>query len=169
MYHPAQDINHCVYRILLVLENTEHKSLSIDVYRLIDFYTVFPYLLRLINPLPKPINKHRKIFFNIPEPFESLKNTKRIMHELELLQTVAFQNLLAKNFLCREAFEKGIIQRSLSKLPLELSESLEVSRLAQEEWFKAIINDFPRAKFIGKSGIKARTGLMEYKYDMEKP
>lgn len=169
MYHPAQDINHCVYRILLVLEKSEHESLSIDIYRLIDFYTVFPYLLSLIKTLPKPINKHRKIFSAIPAPFESLKNTKRIMHELELLQTIAFQNLLAKDLLCKEAFNKGILQRSLSKLPSELYQSLDASRLVNESWFMAIINDFPKTKFIGKNGIKARTGLMEYKYDMEKP
>lgn len=167
MYHPAQDINHCVYRVLLILENTEHSSLSIDIYRLMDFYTVFPYLLKLIKPLPTPINKHRKKFADIQEPFESLKNTKRIMHELEILQTIAFQNLLAKSFLCKESFEKGQLKRSETLLPIQMQKSFKAARLVNEEWFSVIINEFPKAKFVGKSGIKARTGLMEFKYDVE--
>lgn len=167
MYHPAQDINHCVYRVLLILESTEHQSLSIDIYRLMDFYTVFPYLLKSIKPLPTPINKHRKKFADIQEPFESLKNVTRIMHELEILQTVAFQNLLAKDFLCKESFDKGILKRSSTQLPSQMKISLESARLVNQTWFSVIVNEFPKAKFVGKSGIKARTGLMEFKYDVE--
>ncbi|MFM9745688.1 ABC-three component system middle component 5, partial [Streptomyces brasiliscabiei] len=52
MYHPAQDVNHCVFRLLLILEHTEHEKLNTDVYRLIDFYTLFPSLLKLLKTLP---------------------------------------------------------------------------------------------------------------------
>jgi hypothetical protein len=168
MYHPAQDVNHCVYRLLLILETTEHEQLAIDIYQLLDFYMLFPHLLKIIKPLPTPIDKCRKYFLNIPEPFESLKNTKRILHELDSFQSVAIQNLLAKKLLDRDAFNLGYIKRSECVLPEPFLNFLINSELRKREWFKPLIDEFPKAKFIGKNGLKSRTGLMEYRYDVEK-
>ncbi|HIF9530255.1 TPA: ABC-three component system middle component 5 [Photobacterium damselae] len=167
IYHPAQDINHCVFRLLSIIENTNHQIIKIDTYRLIDFYTLFPYLISLIKPLPRPLNQYKKVFSNISEPFEALKNTCRILFELENLQSVAIQNLLAKGILDKEYFDKGFIKRTNYTLPPLLSEELSNSTLAKEEWFKALINALPSVKFEGKTGLKARTGLMEYRYDLE--
>ena len=167
MYHPAQDINHCVYRLLLILECSEHEQFNIDVYRLIDFYVLFPYLMKLVKPLPNPINKYRSKFSAIKEPFESLLNTKRILHELENLQSTTIQNLLAKGLLDREAFESGLLKRTTKLLPLPFLKDIQTARLPNEEWFKVLIDEFPKAKFFSSSGLKARTGLMEYRYDME--
>lgn len=168
MYHPAQDINHCVYRLLLITEYSEHERLSIDLYRLIDFYTLFPSLLKLMAHLPSPIHRHKDKFTQIPEPFESLKNTKRILHELEHLQSIAIQNLLAKNLLDSESVRDGYLKRTNTELPESFLGAIRDSRLLKSEWFKVLINEFPKAKFTGNNGLKARTGLMEYRYDMEK-
>lgn len=167
MYHPAQDINHCVYRILLITEFSEHERLSIDLYRLIDFYTLFPSLLKLIAHFPSPIHRHKGKFTEIPEPFESLKNTKRILYELEQLQSIAIQNLLAKNLLDSQSVKNGYLKRTNKVLPESFVRAIYESRLVSEEWFKVLINEFPKAKFMGSNGLKARTGLMEYRYDME--
>ena len=167
MYHPAQDINHCVYRLLLITECSEHERLSIDLYRLIDFYTLFPSLLKLIAHFPSPIHRHKGKFSEILEPFESLKNTKRILHEIEQLQSIAIQNLLAKDLLDSESINDGYLKRTNNELPKSFAAALRESRLASEEWFKVLINEFPKAKFTGSNGLKARTGLMEYRYDME--
>ncbi len=168
MYHPAQDVNHCVYRTLTILQTSEHKAISIEVFRLIDFYTVFPYLLKLISTLPTPVHRYKKEFKDIPEPFESLKNTKRILHELERLQSIAFQNLLAKDLIEREAYENGLLKRTDKALPEPFIKAVSESRLSNLGWFKVLINQFPKAKLVGNNGLKARTGLMEFRYDMEK-
>lgn len=167
MYHPAQDINHCVYRLLLITELSEHEQLGVDLYRLIDFYTLFPYLLRLMAQFPSPIHRFKNTFKEIPEPFELLKNTKRILYELEHLQSIAIQNLLAKGLLDSESFKSGYLKRTFKSLPEPLTVAIRESRFLREEWFKVLINEFPKAKFTGSNGLKARTGLMEYRYDME--
>lgn len=168
MYHPAQDINHCVYRLILILENSQHTSIKLDTYRMVDFYTLFPYLLKLIKPLPQALSKHRSKFKDIPEPYESLKNTKRILFELEALQSVCIQNLLAKNLLDKESYDSGFLKRSDVALPERLRSEMATSRLSNEEWFKVLVDELPKAVFKGKAGLKARTGLMEYRYDLEK-
>ncbi len=168
MYHPAQDINHCIYRLILILEKSKHLSINVDTYRILDFYTLFPYLLKLIKPLPQVLSKHRSKFKDIQEPYESLINTKRILFELEVLQSVCIQNLLAKNLLDKTAYEKGFLKRSNVELPEQLQNELQVARLANEEWFMVLVDELPQAKFKGNAGLKARTGLMEYRYDLEK-
>ena len=168
MYHPAQDINHCVYRLILILEKSKHSSINIDTYRILDFYTLFPYLLKLIKPLPQALSKHRSKFKDIQEPYESLKNTKRILFELEALQSVCIQNLLAKNLLDKDSYECGFLKRSNIELPEQLQSEIQTARLANEEWFKVLVDELPQTEFKGKAGLKARTGLMEYRYDLEK-
>lgn len=168
MYHPAQDINHCVYRLLLITELSEHDRLNVDLYRLIDFYTLFPSLLKLMAQFPSPIHRYKTKFMEIPEPFESLKNTRRILHELEQLQSIAIQNLLAKDLLDSESVKDGYLKRTKKELPEYFLQAIRESRLVREDWFKVLINEFPKAKFTGNNGLKARTGLMEYRYDMER-
>lgn len=167
IYHPVHDVNHCVYRILLILEKSVHEQVDVELYRLQDFYFLFPHLLKHIQPFPKELSAYKRLIKKIPEPFELLTNTKRIIHDLESLQTVAIHNLLAKNLLEMSAFKNKKLMRTEIKLPKSLAASISEDRAVAEDWFKMIVNDFPNVSFSGKNGLKKRTGLMEYRYDME--
>ena len=167
IYHPAQDVNHCVYRTLLLLEHTVHNDIEIDLYRLLDFYILFPHLLKQITPLPAELRTYKKFLMWIPEPYETMRNTKRIIHELEPLQTAALQNLLAKQLIDLESFKSKKIRRTEEPLPDKLLASIKSSKSADEEWFRLIINELPTINFGGKKGLKKRTGLMEFRYDLE--
>jgi hypothetical protein len=167
IYHPAQDANHCVYRTLLLLEHTVHEEIDIELYRLLDFYILFPHLLKEISPFPSALSTYKKVLKNIPEPYESMRNTKRIIHELEPSQSVALQNLLAKKLIDIESFRAKKIRRTDETLPQQLISSIHSAQYSEEEWFRFIINELPAIDFGGKKGLKKRTGLMEFRYDME--
>ncbi len=89
------------------------------------------------------------------------------MYELEPIQTTAIQNLLAKNFIDLEAFSEGRLERANIVLPDEILIGLKENDLVEEEWFRMLVNEFPTIGFKGKKGLKARTGLMEFRYDVE--
>jgi len=167
IYHPIHDVNHCVYRILLILEKSVHKQIDLELYRLQDFYFLFPHLLKNITPFPGELTAYKKIIKRIPEPYELIKNTKRIMHDLESLQTVALHNLLAKNLLDIDTFKNKKLRRSDVPLPSSLLLKMSEDTVVEEAWFKMIINDFPNLYLGGRHGLKKRTGLMEYRYDRE--
>lgn len=167
MYHPVQDVNHCVYRILLLLEHTTHDEIGLDLYRLLDFYMLFPHLLKDIEPLPKELGPYKRLLKEIPAPFESMRNTKRIMHELESLQTAALHSLLAKQLINIEKFKSKLLQRTEVLLPNALASAIQSSDLAKKEWFRMVINDLPVIDFGGRKGLKKRSGLMEFRYDTE--
>lgn len=167
IYHPIHDVNHCVYRLLLILETTQHSTIDIDLYRIVDFYTIFPSMLKNIKPFPAELSAFKRVLKEIPEPYERLTNVKRTMHELEPIQTTAIQNLLAKNIIDLEAFRARKLERTDTKLPQEIAAGLRESVLVNEEWFRMLINEFPTISFTGRKGLKARTGLMEFRYDVE--
>jgi hypothetical protein len=166
MYHPAQDANHCVFRTLLILEHTVHEDIELELYRLQDFYVLFPHMLKHIRPLPTELRAYKRLLSGIPEPYETMRNTKRILYELESLQTVAIHNLLAKQLIDIESFKAGRLKRTLTPFPEELNAVIQTSEQAQEEWFRMVINELPAIDFGGKNGLKKRTGLMEFRYDM---
>lgn len=167
IYHPIHDVNHCVYRILLILENSVHEQIDLELYRMQDFYFLFPHLLKNISPFPSELTAYKKIIKRIPEPYELIKNSKRIMHDLESLQTVALHNLLAKNLLDIDSFKNKKLQRSDVPLPTSLLSKMTEDSVVEEAWFKMIINDFPNLYLGGRNGLKKRAGLMEYRYDRE--
>ncbi|GAA6137118.1 hypothetical protein NBRC116583_08650 [Arenicella sp. 4NH20-0111] len=167
IYHPFQDINHCAFRALLILEQSVHEEIDLDLYRLLDFYILFPHLLKEIKPLPIELVSYRKVIAKIYEPYESLRNTKRVLYELEPLQTTTLRNLIAKKFLDVESFRSRKLKRTDLALPKELNETIESSSLIGAEWFRMVINELPNISFLGGSGLKKRTGLMEFRYDLE--
>lgn len=167
MYHPAYDANHCVFRTLLILEHSVHEVIDLELYRLLDFYILFPHLLKHICPLPAELRAYKRLLSKIPDPFESMRNTKRIMYELESLQTVALHNLLAKQLIDIDSFKSNQIKRTSEAIPPDLSAVIHSSEQAQNEWFRMVVNELPLINFGGKNGLKKRTGLMEFRYDTE--
>lgn len=167
IYHPFQDANHCVFRTLLLLEHSVHDEIDIELYSLLDFYILFPHLLKNISPFPVELRAYKRLIAKIPDPFESMLNTKRIIHELESLQTVALHNLLAKKLIDIDRFKAKKIRRTDVALPEKVSEAINEAENTNEEWFRIISNELPLVNFSGKKGLKMRTGLMEFRYDLE--
>lgn len=165
IYHPVHDINHCLYRILALLEMSEHKEIDWEVIKLMDFYVLFPHQLKNIKPFPMELIKHKKIVNSLPDAYEFMPNTKRILFELEGIQNTAIQNLMAKGLINVENFKKQKVSRTNTPLPEKIIASFGKTGFTSKNWFKVIANNLPSIEFSGKSGLKFRSSLLEYKYD----
>jgi len=167
IYHPVHDVNHCVYRILLILESSQHKEIDLELFRHIDFYLLFPHLIKEIKPFPIELRSFKKIVTIIPEPYELINNVKRTMYELEAIQTTAIQNLMAKNIIEIDSYKNKNLKRTEEQLPEAIYEKIMNDGVVNEEWFRMLVNELPTVNFLGKKGLKARSGLMEFRYDVE--
>ncbi len=165
IYHPVYDVNHCLYRILLALETSDHEEFDWPLFRLMDFYVLFPHLLKEIKPFPTSLRTFKKIVKAIPDAYEALPNSKRIIFELESIQNAAVQNLMAKGLVSVSKFDKQVVSRTPEMLPESLQDQLNSDDRVNEEWYRLIVNELPLSDFEGKHGLKARSKLMEYKYD----
>lgn len=165
IYHPIFDTSHCVFRSLLLLQEQDSCAIDIELFRLMDFYVLFPSLLKLIKPFPNELRRYKKIIQKIDEPYESIQNPNRIFIELRRIQSIAFHHLLSKNLIDMENYRNGKIKRTTTILPEELLHSLDEASYNKNEWFALISSGFLQIEFYGSNGLKKRTGLMEYRYD----
>ncbi|EAQ5910900.1 hypothetical protein FEF66_23465, partial [Salmonella enterica] len=60
IYHPIFDANHCVFRTLLLLQEQSSCEIDIELFRLMDFYMLFPSLLKSIKPFPSELRSYKK-------------------------------------------------------------------------------------------------------------
>jgi len=169
IYHPVYDINHCLFRFLLILEKSNTNVFQWELFRLMDFYLLFPNQIKKINPLPNSLRAYKKIINEIPVDYEVLSNSKRIFFDLQNIQSATVFNLIAKGLLDADSFEqKRELKRTSVKLPNRLQKKIDDSHLQKKPWFDFVTNGLSEIELLGNSGIKSRSGLMEFKYDISR-
>ncbi|MFR0672101.1 ABC-three component system middle component 5 [Enterobacterales bacterium AW_CKDN230030176-1A_HGKHYDSX7] len=166
MYHPAFDANHCLYRIVSILHATADQQISWPLLRLLDFYYLFPSQLKNIKPWPSEIRKLKALVTKIPEQFEDLTNPARTFFELETFQKTATLELIAKGVISKSSFDKGIMELEPDSLPSAYTALLDTDVFLKSDVFEVITKGLPKTKFKGSNGLKSRSGLMEYIYDL---
>ena len=166
MYHPAFDANHCLYRIVSILRATDDALISWPLLRILDFYYLFPSQLKNIKPWPREIQKLKAKAMKIPDQFEDLTNPARTFFELQPFQKTAILELISKGVLSKSSFDKGIIKLEPETLPSAYRTLLDTDDFLKSDAFMVITKGLPSAKFNGSSGLKSRSGLMEYIYDI---
>lgn len=166
MYHPAFDANHCLYRFVSILHATGEAPISWSLLRMLDFYYLFPSQLKSIQPWPSAIRKLQSHVIEIPDQFEDLTNPARTFFELEPFQKAAALELIAKGVLSKPFFDKGTMKLEPKSLSSDYIALLDADEFRKSDAFKVITKGLPSAGFRGASGLKFRSGLMEYVYDI---
>lgn len=166
IYHPAFDANHCLYRIVSILNATGDASISWSLLRMLDFYYLFPSQLKNIKPWPREMQKFKSHAAKIPDQFEDLTNPVRTFFELQPFQKTATLELIAKGVLSKSSFENDLMVLESNSLPPTYIDLLEIDDFLKSDTFKIITEGLPKAKFSGANGLKSRSGLMEYVYDI---
>jgi hypothetical protein len=161
IYHPAFDLHHCVYRLLLLLSRTEGE-VEVERLRIWDFYFVFPREAKLVS-IPNDKSELRALIHRRQprNPYEDLVNPKRVMKRMESYQLAALNCLASYDFIEKQLLEKMLVKRTDKSAPPAL-EKLFTSLHAEQSAILELIsglNDLPLTRF------KQRTGLLEYKYD----
>ncbi len=163
-YHPIYDVNHCAYRLIGTLVNSNVESYEWQQLRLLDFYLVFPHLLKTISPWPREISQHRRLAHTIPSPYEIVQNPRRIAFDALTIQNQAARVVLAKGIFDVDAFLDSKTA-TLGSVPTEIRDHLLAEPLFNNETFDVIANQLPKVRFRGRSGLRERSGLMEFRYD----
>ncbi len=73
--------------------------------------------------------------------------------------------LFAKGILNKNLFENGTIALNKESLPKNIADLVVHDAFVNSEVFKVIAEGLLSTKWGGKSGLKEKTGLLEYKYD----
>ncbi|WP_369809354.1 ABC-three component system middle component 5 [Paraglaciecola sp. MB-3u-78] len=138
---------------------------SFEKIRVLDFYYSFPHLLKKISPWPNDIKAYKKYVVNIPGAYEKISNQRRLFFEMNEIHKEAVGILCAKGILNKELFENGTIALDKDNLPVGVADLVIHDTFVKSDVFKVITEGLLSSKWGGKSGLKEKTGLLEYKYD----
>lgn len=163
-YHPHYDTYHCIFRLLSACSLLEGKEIEISKLRIIDFYFVFPNLVANIQfPRIKGAAKLKSSSKSFPKPYEILPDTKRLFSEIGDFQIQALQILKAQEVIYENKF--GKICPGKHFYHERIVSLLADSRYVNNDFFHDLAHFLYEVQLHGDSGLKKRTGLMEFRYD----
>lgn len=165
IYHPAFDASHCIYRLTALLVRL-NSAVTWEQLRVLDFYYLFPSQLKSISPWPSEIKEYKAIAKKIPSQYEDISNPSRILFDLIEFQRAAIVELLAKGVVSKDRFDLGDIVANVSAVPSGFLEALSEDVFLSSDVFKVIVEALPKVEFNGPHGLKKRSGLLEYVYDV---
>lgn len=163
MYHPMDDANHCFFRMILLARHLKSET-TIEAFRMMDFYCLFPHALTDID-LPKKFAKYKSIFKSIPAQFEPIPNKAALFDKLRHIQNNALGCLVSLGFLDRNKFLDNCILLTDQTVPINIAEMMTQSPIINEDWFKFLTQEMPTFPLMGANGWKKRTHLDEFRYD----
>jgi hypothetical protein len=163
IYHPAFDIYHAAFRMLRILNLSPKQKFEIERLRILDFYLLFPN--ELFNfTFPMALLKKKKQFQS-DNLYQKINDPKRIFFRLEPYQICALKCLAARQFINAELFLDGKISRTEKPLPDGLNEAVEKANKTSPALVEFINDSLLKIDLYGKSGLKGRSDLFEYRYD----
>lgn len=163
-YHPKNDIYHCIYRIISIIKISQGQPIEIEKLKLLDFYFLFPHLAREVTiPRDNAYAYIKKEARQIPLPYETLPDKRRLYSELGMFQNRAIDILQSKKIIKEESNSLIEDENFRSKEILTLSKN---NKFIENNFYKNLVNCFQEIPLLGENGLKKRTNLLEYRYDI---
>ncbi|MFV0672891.1 ABC-three component system middle component 5 [Variovorax sp. tm] len=163
IYHPAYDAYHCIFRMLSIVEHV--RGLEIDKARLLDFYLMFPSAVSEIR-LPSNLKEARKLartFSNVYHDPISVASTFRDMAEIQL---AALKCIAASGLIDAKKLAAGLVERTSLAMPPEILSKISGFLAQRDPLAGIILFGLGALPLRGDDGLKHRTSLMEYRYDV---
>ena len=163
IYHPAFDIHHCIFRTLLLLNEMPKSAYEIDRIKILDFCLLFPYYLKQVR-FPSNARRYKNALPQL-NPYDKLEDPRRILHRLTPYQLTALKCLASYNLIDSNMLPQGQVKRTDQETPRELTIALGRAKQRDHEILSILTSLFASIDLYGPDGLKARTDLLEHKYD----
>lgn len=164
IYNPAYDINHCAFRLISLLLDVKDNQLEWDKLKILDFYYLFPHFMH-DKQLPRNKVASKAVLKKMSKPYETLPEPKRLFFSLKNIHNETVHALVGKQIFDKDSFTKNLIQLGKERVPDLLIRQIEQSQRRKTNWYRLITEVLSKQPLKGKTGLKARTNLMEFRYD----
>lgn len=163
IYHPAYDAYHCVFRMLCIVSKL--PNIELDKARLLDFYLLFPSAISKIR-LPKTHSSGRQLAKLLANVYRDPINPSATFRELKYIQEAALKCMVASGFVEAKSYEVGLVVRTKLPLPDNMLEAISAYLEKNLELSEFVLDELATIPLKGLDGLKDRTGLLEYRYDV---
>jgi hypothetical protein len=162
VYHPAFDAYHCVFRLLAMLDDP--RPIENDRLRILDFVLCFPAVVADFR-LPQVATAIRRPAKLADNPYRTPLNPKATFGMLAASQDGALACLAAASFIAPSTLRDGVAVRTSLALPARLLQHCARLREREHLFFQQILPALRDIPLRGNDGLKARSGLLEHRYD----
>lgn len=164
IYHPAYDAYHCAFRVLLAVDTL--KTIELAKLRILDFFLVFPAEVATVR-LPKELSEAKKEAKILWNEYHGPVSARRTFQDMEHIHVASVRALAASNLLDKSRLDAGVAERSNTPIPERFSKLMTEARARDSKMTDFILNGLGGLPTQGIDGLKHRTGLLEYRYDLE--
>lgn len=167
VFQPALDPLHAAFRILRLRSIlSESPPLHVEHVRILDFFLLFPFRIRSLRLAPS--HQHYKALaekYAHLAPYGEQPDSELLFERMKPMQIAALETLALRGYIDEGSFKAGIFKPTQNEIPIELAD--RISRINYEQ---SDLVDFLRIlatgyDVSGENGLKARSQLMDSRYD----
>ncbi|USU13206.1 hypothetical protein NF701_05045 [Sphingomonadaceae bacterium OTU29THOMA1] len=166
-FEPAYDAYHSMFRMLRLRETIRDiGALDIDVARILDFYLLFPFRLSAIR-LKREDGRIRSIGrrYVKTRPYSEMPDDVVLLNRMKPIQYAALSTLAGKQLIDAGALEEEQVKPTDGSVSEALATRIGVVNQQDAELLSALATLATNYTLTGPDGLKARSGLMEHRYD----
>lgn len=166
VYHPAFDINHARLRIIQLIDGLRDKEIPFDLLRILDFYFLFPHLLADVK-LTKALLRTKRELGKRANKYNRVPAPKVLIRQMEGIHETAIRALQSSHLVELPSRDTAVVKRSSVPLPDDLKKVIADQPEQEKALVQILSGEVATIPLNGPDGLKARTGLLEYRYDPE--
>lgn len=165
-FQPAFDVFHTEFRFLRLRRlMSSDAPWHYDQLRIADFYLLFFFRLSDVRLSPKHRSLRKLARERSSRRYENQPDDQLVFSRMERIQLAAIDTLVAKEFFDANFFKNEFLVETAQREPESLSIRVELINTQEAEIMEALQSLVTEYDLLGPDGLKARTGLLEYRYD----
>lgn len=167
IYDQALDPYHTSIRLMAILDAASERSipLSVDAARIADYFLVYPSKMEDFT-FPTEFRNIRAAVKESGNPYRNAPGIRAAFERMRPVFAAALSGLIAKKYVKEDGFSSGLIQPTGTAIPELLQVAVNRFRVRQTAVGKYILSDLLDIPAQGEKGLKRRSRLIEYRYDI---
>ncbi len=166
-YNEAFDPYNAIFRIIRLNDACLYnEKTSLDMLRILDFYLLFPFRIQGISLYAEDV-AWRSISksYDWMMPYGGMPEDRVIFNRMEPFQRAAVSSLVKAGHIASKEWELEEVLFVKNSMPDAMYERVKTSNFHMADIIKILCSMRERYPLLGKSGLKDRSRLMEYRYD----
>lgn len=167
LYHPAIDFYHCWMRFASILCDCTVGGLEYERLRIVDFLLCFPKEIENCS-WPRDLSSEiRRASRQLPQSYEEPNSVRQAFIQMSKVHQQVIMDMLSRGLTERNAYLEGVISPVTSGPKKSLFKTVAAEwSLREADWYQLLLRTALSMPLNGDGGLKCRTGLLEYRYDV---
>ena len=164
-FEPAYDPYHTAFRFLLQGKYAA-ESIQIAKARIVDIFVLEPFRIERIR-VPNSMRRSKSLAVSCQPPFYGQRpSTQSLFNQARAIQDAALQTMALRGLISLDKFELGQLRVIEENFPKEMSILINEQTEKLRPALQFLLDDLGQFPFDGRGGMKDRTQLGEFKYDV---